>query len=323
MGFPLSVLKHGYSEVDALLHRFSFYLRAMGRSGATVRAYLAVVARYAEFAARVPVDMDPVQRYVATRRGQVAVASVNLEISALKTWFQWLRAMEPDQWQPTAWPKSRRPPARVVRALTDAEVGQLLAAPDLSTFVGLRDHAIMATLYQCGLRASELVSLELGSIRLDGLLYVRGKGAVDRLVPFGGAWHGLMESYIRQRAMVRPGKRSALFVSRRGKALRNGRSVWAIVNRYARRTLGLACGYARLEAHARGRPWQGHYPHLLRASFATELLRSGCNLVAIAQMLGHADVATTAHYLGVDLDMLRAAVSHHPRVRRSHESGGA
>ena len=307
---------HGYGQVDLLLERFGYYLRVMGRSRTTVRKYLATVGHYAAFAARVPGDQDPVLRYMAFRRKTVAQASLNLELSALKTWFNWLRVAQPEAWQPSSYPKHRRPPQRAVRALSDAEVGILLAAPDLGTFVGLRDHLIMATLYQCGLRASELVSLELGSVRLDGYLYVRGKGGVDRLVPFGGAWHGLLEGYLRIRATVRPGKRAALFVSRRGKGLRDGRSVWVIVNRYARAALGTACGYTRLERSTGGKPWQGHYPHLLRASFATELHRRGVNLMAVAQLLGHAKAETTAHYLGVDMQQLRDAVGHHPRALR-------
>ncbi len=288
----------------------------MGRSLATVRAYRAVVGRYVDFAARVPNDQDPVLRYIATRRAKLAQGSVNLEVSALKTWFNWLRVAQPEAWQPDRFPRQRRAPRRIVRALTDAEVGILLAAPDLSTFVGLRDHFVMATLYQCGLRASELATLELGSVRDDGYLYVRGKGGVDRLVPFGGAWHGLLDTYLRARATVRPGKRSALFVTRRGRALRDGRSVWVIVNRYARPALGTACGYTRLERATGGRPWQGHYPHLLRASFATELHRRGVNLIALSQLLGHAKAETTAYYLGLDLDRLRAAIALHPRAAR-------
>src|SRR5690606_12368001 len=144
--------------------------------------------------------------------------------------------------------------------------------PDLSTFVGFRDHVIMATLYQCGLRAGELARLGLGDVLPDGLLYVHGKGGRDRLVPYGGPGRALLEQYLQRRACTRPGKRSALFVTVHGRPLGGARAVWVIVNRYARRALGLAAGYGRLDAAARGRPWRGHYPHQLRAAFATELL---------------------------------------------------
>jgi site-specific recombinase XerD len=313
----LVALKHGYGEVAGrLCEQVAVFLMVMGRSRATVRAYGSTVARYAAFAERVPIAEDPVLRYLAWRRKTIGQGSINLEASALRTWFQWLRMAQPEAWQPTSWPRQRRPPERVVRALSDDEVGRLLAAPDLSTFVGLRDHVIMATLYQCGLRASELVTLELGSILLDGYLFVRGKGGTDRLVPFGGSWYGLMDTYLRQRGTARPGKGNALFVTRHGKGLRDGRSVWVIVNRYARRALGTACGYARLDKARRSTPWQGHYPHLLRASFATELHRRGMDLSALSQLLGHADADTTARYLGVDIRQLRAAAACHPRALR-------
>ncbi|MCD7096895.1 tyrosine-type recombinase/integrase [Stenotrophomonas sp. MMGLT7] len=296
------------------------YLRALGRSNETARKYVAAVDRFVAFSATVPdngSDIDPLMRFVAARRDALRPASVNLEISALRRWFAWLRDVAPDAWQPSHWPKGKRGAPRLVRALSDAEVGLLLAAPDLSTYVGLRDHVIMATLYQCGLRAGELAGLQLGSVLDDGFLLVFGKGNKERLVPYGKHWRGLLETYLRQRSTTKPGKRNALFLTAQGRPLRDARSVWVIVNRYARRALGLACGYARLEANTGGRPWQGHYPHLLRASFATELHRRGVNIIALSQLLGHASAVTTALYLGVDLQHLRTAVSQHPRAMRA------
>lgn len=123
-------------------------------------------------------------------------------------------------------------------------------------------------------------------------------------------------SYLRLRQTVRPGKKAALWLTQHGKPFTRPRAVWVVVNRYARDALGLACGYGRLEAAVRRTPWQGHYPHLLRASFATELHRRGCNIAAVSDMLGHANLATTALYLGVDLAQLREAIGHHPRAVR-------
>lgn len=293
----------------------------MGRSPATLRAYGAAVDRYLAFCDTPAAGAEggpeaSLLRFLATRRGVLAQASMNIEASALRAWFGWLSIAMPDAWRPIQMPRTKRPPARVVRALSDAEVGLLLAAPDLTTYVGFRDHVIMATLYQCGLRASELAGLQVGSVLPDGLLLVHGKGGKGRLVPYGERWRGLLDAYLHARAGVRPGKRAALFLTHGGRPLRDGRAVWVIVSRYARRALGLHCGFTRLDKAARGTPWQGHYPHLLRASFATELFRRGVNLVAIADMLGHADVATTAHYLGMDLEQLRAAARCHPRARR-------
>lgn len=303
------------SPPSGAVEDFRWYLRGMGRSAATVRDYGGTAARFLLFAERVPAELDPVLRYVASRRERLAPATLKRELAALRCWFGWRRMVDARAWAPVDWPVTRPVLRRPVMALSDAEVGLLLAQPDLSTFVGLRDHLIMATLYQCGLRAGELARLQLGSVRLDGLLYVQGKGGRDRLVPFGAAWHGLVEAYVRQRASVGAGKRAALFVTRFGRPLRDGRSVWVIVNRYARKALGIACGADRIRPGT-GRPWTGHYPHQLRYAFATELQRSGCNLMAISQMLGHASIETTTRYLGIDMATLKQAASHHPRARR-------
>lgn len=301
-----------------LLDAYARFLRVCGRSPKTVQAYTAVVARFLPVQDDASAD-DPVRRYLRARGRALSANSINLEISALRSWFAWRNMVDPAGWQPSGWPRMRRVPERMVRALDDHEMGVLLAAPDLSTFVGLRDHFIMATLYQCGLRASELAALELGDVLVDGLLHVRGKGRKYRLVPFGGQWHGLLQTYLQRRASVKPGKRAALFVTKHGRALRDGRSVWVIVNRYARQSLGLGCGFTRLEAHTRGRPWQGHYPHLLRAAFATELMKGGLDIMSIAQMLGHDSPETTTRYLGVDIEHLRRAIAHHPRAGRIGE----
>lgn len=309
-GFPLVVLKRGYVCVSG----FEWHLRAAGRASSTVRAYLGTVRRY--LAVAQDGAGDPVRRYLQARGARLAAASFNLEISALRAWFAYQRSLDPGAWQPEDFPRMRRGARRLAFALSDADVGRLLAAPDLSTFVGFRDHVIMATLYQCGLRAGELARLELGDVLPDGQLYVHGKGGRDRLVPYGGAWRALLEEYLQRRTSTRPGKRSALFVTRHGKPLRDARSVWVIVNRYARRALGVACGHARLDTAASGSPWRGHSPHQLRGAFATELLASGLDILSIAQLMGHASAATTERYTDVDLRGLRAAVAVHPRARR-------
>lgn len=313
MSLPL-----GYCSDGSLPSRFALFLRTVGRSPATLQLYVDSLRGYMAYRDQALADghdqAAALQRWLATRRDAVRASTVNIDIKALRAYFRWLEIIGSDEWRPLVLPKQRKVPTRTVRALSDAEVGLLLAAPDLTTFVGLRDHVIIATLYQCGLRAGELVNLQLGSVRLDGFLYVQGKGGKDRLVPYGGGWHGLLETYLRGRSTTKPGKRNALFLTSQGQPLRDARSVWVIVNRYARKALGIGCGYARIEATTGGRPWTGHYPHLLRASFATELHRRGVNLIALSQLLGHSDASTTAHYIGIDLEQLRSAVSHHPRA---------
>jgi site-specific recombinase XerD len=118
-----------------------------------------------------------------------------------------------------------------------------------------------------------------------------------------------------RRALVR-GKNNTLFVTHRGRAFRGGRTVWYIVNRHARAALGIGCGFDRVATTARRKPWTGHYPHLLRASMAAHMLARGCDLVAIAALLGHGSVTQTAEYLATDFPTLRAAAGLHPRAKR-------
>lgn len=252
------------------------------------------------------IDHGAVLEYLALRRDRCAQEALNIECKALRAFARWrfVAGLDPADTAAQV-PRQRRAPERVVRWLTDAEVGTLLAAPDLSTYVGFRDHVMMATLYQAGLRASELVALELGSV-VDSCLLVRnGKGNRARLVPVSSAHLGLLDSYVRIRRTVRPGKRSALFLTQHGQPFSSGRAVWVIVDRYAH-VLGIGCGYQRLRRTIKRAPWSGHYPHVLRASFATALLHSGCDVVSISQMLGHSSADTTARYLGIDLEFLRA-----------------
>lgn len=198
-------------------------------------------------------------------------------------------------------PRSSRPPQRLPRYLSDDQVGAILAAPDLGTLVGFRDHVIMRLLYETGVRAGDLVRLTIGDAMVEHrLLHVAG-----RFVPFSHEMMCLLNDWQNQRWTTRPGKSAILFVTDNGKPFRSARSVWEIINRYARDAIGLARGCDRIGFTARNKPWSGHYPHLFRASFATALINNGCDLRAVQVMLGHADISTTARYLGVDIELLK------------------
>src|SRR5690606_11266938 len=96
----------------------------------------------------------------------------------------------------------------------------------LDTFVGVRDYAMILTLYATGIRASELVGMSTGHLLSDGMLYVRGKGGHDRYVPTGDTLGAALRGYLHARLGLRPGKLSAFWLTHRGVPLRNGRSVW-------------------------------------------------------------------------------------------------
>ena len=303
-------------DAQAAAARFDQHLRGLQRSPHTRRLYGAAVCAWLR-AGGAPghVDGTILARWLATRRRTCAVATVNLDLKALRAFYRFQIAVgEAQAADLMRVPRQRKPPARVPRWLTDSQVGEVLGACPLDTFVGLRDYAIVLTLYATGLRASELAGMAVGDLVDGEVIYVVGKGGKARYVPTGAQLAGVLEGYLHARGRTRKGKRSAFWLRADGVPLRNGRSIWEIVSRRIWQALGLRAGLHRVGRG--GRPWTGHYPHELRASFATALLHRGMPITAIAQLMGHADVATTAHYLGVDLEHLRAATGLHPRASR-------
>lgn len=297
--------------------RFSRCLVARQCSPNTVRLYVSAVRRWlADGGEPGHVDEDRLHRFLHQRRRSCSVATVNLDLKALRAFYRLQRDFEEVSDADLARiPAGRRPPARLPRWLTEAEMAEVLASIDVETFNGLRDYAIVRLIAETGLRASEAATLSVGDLLPDGFVFVAsGKGRRQRYVPMTGELAVVMAAYCAARGRARPGKQARLWVTATGRPLRNGRSIWEIVSRRLWAALGKQGGLQGLRSP--GRPWSGHYPHELRASFATALLRHGCPITAIAQMLGHADVATTGAYLGVDLEQLRQAASHHPRALR-------
>lgn len=308
-------------QVDATdaLTRFARIL-AGSRSPTTVRLYVGVVRRWLAFGGAVDrLDAGLLQRWLGDRRRQKAApATVNVDLKALRAFYDTMALIGAcGQAESNNCPSNRRVPPRLVRAFDDGQVLAMLAAPDVSTFTGFRDSLMMRTLWEAGLRATELVGLGVGDVLPDAVYVAAGKGGRSRWAPISAELYNLLVGYMQLRATTRPGKRAALWVTAAGRALRSRRSVWAIVSRWARATLGDAAGYDRVRRAARQRPWSGQYPHLLRASMATTLLRHGCPLTAIMQMLGHTSLESTARYLAVDITQLREAIAKHPRNHRS------
>ena len=214
-------------------------------------------------------------------------------------------------------PRQRRTPQRLPRYLTDEQIGRAMALPDPTTLTGLRDVLVIRLLYECGLRAAELAGLEFGDVLPDGFLYVQHtKFGKRRYVPVTAETIAMIDVYYRRRSDAGLGRCRRILIGRGGKPIKP-QTVWEIVSRHLRAAAGVGAGFGTLRSGHTARPWSGLYPHLLRASFATTLLQSGCPITAIAEMLGHSDVATTAHYCGVDLEQLKSAVAVHPRALRA------
>ena len=317
---PVSALGEDASQA---VGRFDRWMVGGQLAARTRTLYSRAVMRWFEFGG-VPghVDGALLARFLATRRLTCGQAAINMDNKALRAFYRCQVAWgDVDGGQLLKFPRQRKPPARTVRWLTDDQIGAVLAACPLDTFIGLRDFAMILTLYAAGLRAGELIGMQVGDFIDRSLLYVVGKGGRARYVPTGDQLAGVLDGYLHARGGLRPGKKSTFWLRADGRPLRNGRSVWEIVSKRLWQALGIAGGLHRVNRG--GRPWTGHFPHELRASFATALLHRGMDLMAIAQLMGHADVATTAHYLGVDLPYLRAQMAHHPRALRTGASGSA
>jgi integrase/recombinase XerD len=191
------------------------------------------------------------------------------------------------------------------RYLTPTQVETLLAAPDVTTPVGLRDRAVLEVMYATGLRASELTGLTTVGVDLElGVVRVLGKGRKERLVPLGRQARRWVKRYlaevredlVRGRGQGRPSP--LLFLSSRGGRL-SPAGLWGLVRRHA-----VAAGIEKVLT-----------PHVLRHSFASHLLERGADLRALQAMLGHADISTTQIYTHVTRERLRQLYDRfHPRA---------
>ncbi len=295
------------SEADArLLDRFSDGLwLSDGLARNTLESYRRDVGQFAAWLdGKALLEASPadIQRHLAwqVQEKRAKPRTTSRLVSALRRFFQFavregLRADDP-----AADLESPKLPRSLPRTLSEEEVEALLAAPDLGTDQGLRDRAMLETLYASGLRVSELVTLKTVQASLDmGVVRVLGKGSRERLTPLGEEAVAWIERYQREaRPRILAGRKSeALFVTARGGAMTR-QAFWNLVKRYA------------LAAGIRG----AISPHTLRHAFATHLINHGADLRVVQMLLGHADISTTQIYTHVARERLKALHrKHHPR----------
>jgi integrase/recombinase XerD len=240
------------------------------------------------------------QGYFAAQHATTRATTANRRLTVFRRYFHWALRENFLQTDPTLRLQAARPPLRVPGTLTEPQVEALLAAPDVSTQLGLRDRAMLELLYASGLRVSELVSLRVFEVSSnDGVLRVTGKGSKERLVPFGEHARLWLDRYLAEaRGLILGGQQTDdLFVTARGGAMTR-MAFWLLVRRHA-----LAAGiHTKLS------------PHTLRHAFATHLLNHGADLRAVQLLLGHADISTTTIYTHVARERLKALhAKHHPR----------
>lgn len=271
----------------------------------TLEAYAHDLREFVEYVSHLDEDLASVRtEHVAGFLGTLAERELGARsqaryLSALRGLFRFLLAERHLTSDPSELLDAPRKQARLPVVLSEVQIARLLQAPDDNDPAGLRDKAMLFTMYASGLRVSELTGLSLADLsREQGLLKVDGKGGKQRLVPIGDAACAIVERYLVgvRAAWAKPGER-ALFVTVRGTAMRR-EVFWRVVRHYAQ--------LAGID-----KPIS---PHKLRHSFATHLLAGGADLRAVQVMLGHSDIATTQIYTHVLTDRLKTVhARHHPR----------
>ena len=230
--------------------------------------------------------------FVASRKGKASSAA--RMVSTLKRFYQYCLRERRISVDPTLRldPPKRAP--RFPKTLSEDDVEALLGAPDLASDLGLRDRAMLETLYATGLRVSELISLKTFEVNLNsGVVRVMGKGSKERLVPLGEEAVEWISKYLKSRKKTS----NTLFITGRGSGMTR-QAFWQLIGRYGRRAV----------------PGKKLSPHVLRHAFATHLINHGADLRVVQMLLGHADISTTQIYTHVARERLKALhAKHHPR----------
>ena len=293
---------------QALIDRFldSLWLEK-GLSDNTLKAYRSDLEKFGDWAQGhatpiMAISREDILRYLLHRMDKgLKARSTARCLSCLRALYRYLQREKKLSDDPTLRvenPKLGRP---LPETLTEQDVERLLAAPDINTSMGVRDRTMLEVLYACGLRVSELTSLQLSEINLrQGVIRIVGKGSKERLVPMGEesiAWVTRFLAEARIELLKRNLAQDCVFPSNRGVAM-------------TRQTF-----WYRIKAHAQTAGIQKKMsPHTLRHAFATHLLNHGADLRVVQLLLGHSDLSTTQIYTHIAQHRMKELHErHHPR----------
>ena len=284
-----------------------------GLSENSVQSYRNDLERYLKFLARDlrikdlgGVTLNHIEQYLEELNAMdLAVSSVARNISSIRSFHEFAVVEKLAEANPAELIDLPKKTQKLPEVLTPDEVQRIIEIPDRTTDAGIRNAAILETLYATGMRVSELIGLELDNLHFEiGFIRVIGKGNKERLVPVGEMAQSAIEHYIetvrpRFKSDKKPQKaKNKIFLSQRGNPL-SRMSIWNIVNDAAER--------AGIEKNV--------YPHIFRHSFATHLLEGGADLRAVQEMLGHSSIITTEIYTHVDRSLLHQVHKEfHPRA---------
>ncbi|QDV86759.1 tyrosine recombinase XerC [Stieleria sp.] len=239
----------------------------------------------------------------ALQQADYARSSIARKLAALRSFYKFAMREGLATSNPAKPLRNPRRQRKLPHVLTDDEVGRLLLAPPADKVAGLRDRAILETMYSAGLRVSELVGLQDGDIDThEQIVRVRGKGRKERICPLGSFAIKAIEAYAKRRQRSDKsqalGRKAPVFVNRFGNLL-TARSVGRMLEKYL--------AVAELDSRTS--------PHTLRHSFATHLLDRGADIRSVQELLGHKSLATTQIYTHVSAASLRAVYERaHPRA---------
>jgi integrase/recombinase XerD len=248
-------------------------------------------------------DIDAWLAHLHARQDRVRPTTLRRFQATLRRFYRWLIEQGRIQADPLL---NIQPPVtaeRFPKTLSEQNIEDLLAVPDVATPLGLRDRALLEVLYATGLRVSELVGLKLFNISLnDHVVRTFGKGGKERLVPLGEIAADWLQRWFREGRSVLLKDKASDFVfvtGRKNSAGMTRQMAWALIKKHA---------------VAAGIPRERISPHVLRHAFATHLLNHGADLRVVQLLLGHADISTTQIYTHVARARLKELhAAHHPR----------
>lgn len=232
----------------------------------------------------------------------LTISSRSRYLSAIRSFYKYYITNDICENDPTETVNMPKLLRKLPDVLTIEDINSILKSCNTDTLAGIRDRAIIETLYACGLRVSELCNLKQRDIIKDAeIVRVFGKGSKERLVPIGKSAIYWIEQYIlkaRHQFIKLFNTDDLLFLNQRGKGLTR-MGIWKIVNFYANKAgINIKC-----------------YPHIFRHSFATHLLEGGADLRAVQEMLGHSDISTTQIYTHLDKEYIKEVHrTFHPRA---------
>ncbi|MDI6786466.1 MAG: site-specific tyrosine recombinase XerD [bacterium] len=236
------------------------------------------------------------------KKKNILSSSIARKLVAIKGMFKFLTMENTITSNPTEIIESPKIGAKLPRYLTFLEVEKLLNQPDSNTIIGIRDKAMLETLYATGVRVSELISIDVRNINLDvGFVKVLGKGSKERIIPIGKTAIKHLKEYIKEPRIIliksKPYYANILFITIRGKIFTR-QGFWKIIKHYAQK--------ARLSKDVS--------PHILRHSFATHLLSNDADLRIVQELLGHTDISTTQIYTHINKERMKEVHKrYHPR----------